>query len=294
VIAVQFPGALRYQAGLTQVDRSLDVMLESLLRIYARHFLDGWRIPTLDYLPLAAVAGIGVFVMALRPAQRQVSLGWAAAGVAIIGLGVALYLPTSLREETVRTYYYSGIGMAMLIAALVTQFRAGGLSALMVALLVTVGGLGLLHQHRVTVDLSERQQELLIGLTDTLPRLQSGTTVVVIDRDDLTSVLGGSLYLEYILPVIYNNYTLYGALCLPEQPGEAERALCRFDGERFTMSGTRANVNTPYRDLVVVEYTGERYRVVPALTPNGEYHPAARILPPDGALTRYLHDLFEK
>lgn len=289
-IVLNYPGALRYQADVAQVDRSVGVMLTSVFNIYRRHFFDGWQVGSFDYLPLALIAGalvIAAFWWA-RPGGDKLSLRWALVGLLVIALGVLLYLPTSLRDVTLRTYFFSGIGAAVVIAALLAQARWS--VPLGVALLTVIGGASLLDQHRLYVDESEGQQAILTEIADALPGLTPGTDVVFYDRTGELAAKIGALYMEYMIPALYGDYSLTGTLCLPEEVGETAR--CRFDENGFSAVGTRLRVNAPYSDLVLVDHTLDGFVVLPALTGFPDYAPLERITPAHPSMAARLAGMF--
>lgn len=294
-IVLAFPRAIQYQAGIAQVDRSLGVMLRSLLRTIQHHFWDGWAITNTNFLPAAISAALIVALLMLiwHKTTKAPSLWNVPVGGAILIAGIVLYLPTSLRDETLRTFYFSGIGAALVIAVIVERIHWRMLNAVVIALLVGTGCLSLLSQHREYIEQSRQQRAILSEMTEVLPQLKSGTGVVFIDRSgELLQVIGSPLYMEYMLPLVYGDFSLTGTLCQPEQVGSQETDRCYFGPASFNASGVRRQVRVTYDSLVVVDYTNDGYQVRTTLDGIQNYAPEERLLPPDPNLATRLRRLF--
>lgn len=309
-IVLNFPRAFAYQDSLSS-HPSIPEMLTSLLNIYRRHFIDSWWTggSSLNsaYVLLSVTTGALVFAVALVLARRdrfkavpRLSIILIIAGLVIVGLGTALYLPTSLRDETLRTYYFSSVGAAVTLAALLWRITPRQLVfAALVGGLAGVAVLRLLDQHQRFYDTSERQQAALTELVRVLPAPAPSSGIVVVDETPdaaFSNLIYFPPYLEYMLPTLYNDYSLEAELCLPGDFGYGEQDRCRFtdDGMQIESWRTFTFVRS-YGQLIFVRYDGT-FSLVDDLTPYAgspipQYQPERRYLP-GSSLPSRVADLF--
>jgi hypothetical protein len=308
-IIVNFPRAFAYQGGRV-TGFSLSAIMISLFNIYKRHFVDGWlqgRISANSlYLLLAvlsalAIGGVCVLLWRREPiVQRsRLPLIFAVSGLVIIGLGVALYLPTDLRDETFRTYYFSSIGAALTLAVLFWWVaRRPWVFALLVGVFVSLGTIQLLDQHQRYRDESLREQSALRTLVQALPAVAAGSGIVVIDEtphSEFIQTVRGFRF-EYIMATLYQDYSLESALCSPGEFGTSEQSRCRFTGDGIVIPSIRSRYFVrPYAQLIFVRYDGV-FSVVNDLTPYtgapvADYHPE-RLYNAAAPLPSRIADLF--
>jgi len=288
-IMVTFPRAAQYQLEVAQVDRSIDAMLSSLLNIYRRHFIDGWAVSvdTPLFVILAAAAALIVFLLyrsLQRPTARFHPLHWIGIGLAVILVGVVLYLPTGIRDDTIRTFYFSGIGAALVISAAAWWISRQNrlIFSGIIAVGVALGCLTLLEQHADHVDLSETQQAVFTQFVELLPAVQPNTGIVIVDHSAdwyLATLLEAPMYPEYIVPALYGDYSVRALWCGADQVGTEDGAWCRFAPDQFTGYSLRSFfMVTPYDALIVVDYDGNEFTVAQTIPVPGDYNPEARII----------------
>jgi len=288
-IMVTFPRAAQYQLEVAQVDRSIDAMLSSLLNIYRRHFIDGWAVSvdTPLFVILAAAAALIVFLLCRslqRPTARFHPLHWIGIGLAVILVGVVLYLPTGIRDDTIRTFYFSGIGAALVISAAAWWISRQNrlIFSGIIAVGVALGCLTLLEQHADHVDLSETQQAVFTQFVELLPAVQPNTGIVIVDHSAdwyLATLLEAPMYPEYIVPALYGDYSVRALWCGADQVGTEDGAWCRFAPDQFTGYSLRSFfMVTPYDALIVVDYDGNEFTVAQTIPVPGDYNPEARII----------------
>ena len=315
LIAVNFPRAFQYQGSLV-ANSSITAILTSVFNIYKRHFIDGWFATTAPpYLAVGVLAGMVVFGvcfwlkrrerLAQHQPEREPSTAshtrvFALGGLAIIGLGVALYLPTSVRDETLRTFYFSSVGAALTLATVFWwAARRPLIFAVFVGIFAGIGTLRLLEQHQSYRDESDRQQAVLSALVEALPAVEPGSGIVVVDQTAegfLTQTIHSAFYLEYTLPMLYQDYSLEAELCIPGEFGTDQATRCRFTEDGLVISSLRTfYFFRPYDHLIVVRYDGA-FSVVDDLTPYADapipaYQPE-RLYKSDAALPSRIADLF--
>jgi hypothetical protein len=215
-------------------------------------------------------------------------------------LGVALYLPTALRDETIRTFYFSSIGAGLVLAVVLWWIaRRPLIFALLVGLFAALGTQQLLDQHARFGDESKRQQAAYRELARTLPDPVSNSGIVVVDEtpgQDFIRLIHNPFYLEYTLPTFYGDYSLEAEVCLPEDFGVTDTARCHFSDEGLTVPSLRTRTFTrPYDQLIFLRYDGA-FSVVTDLTPYVGHSVAAyqpeKLYQADGALSARLTALF--
>ncbi len=302
-IVLSFPRALQYQGSLIE-SPTIAAIITSLFNIYGRHFVGGWLdsagVSPAEHLLLGALAGVIAFAVCVALLRRarldsepRLTLKLAVGGLAVIGLGVALYLPTSLRNETLRTFYFSSVGAAVALAAVLWWgARRPLIFAALVGVFAGVGMLRLLDQHRSYYDESERQQAALTELARALPSPEPGSGIVVVDETPdgaLANLIHGPHYLEYMLPTLYDDCSLEAELCLPGEFGSDEAARCRFNDTGLVIESWRTfQFDQPYDQLIFVRYDGSCSviddlapyvgRSIPAYQPEARYQPGG--IPP--------------
>ena len=302
-ISLAFPRAALYQTTLIDVERSLGDMIGAMWRLYRRHFVDAW-LASPGTLPasapvLALLAGVIVFALCFwlmrtshegRVAYGRLGL----AGLAMIGLGIVLYLPTALSEQTVRIFYYSSVGAALVLAVILALLaqrmrRQRMIFAAALGVLSAVGCLRLFGQHQAYIDASEAVQARLTEFARFLPQVQSGSMVVVIDdATDFYEAVGSGFFFEYQLPALYGDYSLDAALCLPADVGTEEGSRCWFTPDGFlTLGNRRGFVGRPYSQLIVIRHSAQGFSVADKLpVAAADYSPHDLIVEPLSPPTR--------
>lgn len=281
------PSSAAYQTGLLELSSPVSEIVYSAGIALRRHFLDGWLVTDSELVPgfvaLGLLAAIVVFLVfqqlmkGLDSAQtsasdRAYSLGLIT-GLMILALGLLPYLATSLRTETVRTYYYSSIGAALAITAalgwtFVTRLRRPVLYASAVALLVGLGMTSLVHQHARWAGYSNAQQRMSAALVQALGKPMPGTTIVMLDESPQRTVQGvfaASWYLTNILNILYRDYSLRAVFCNADaqEPWGSMVEACSFDREAltFTLRGAPMHM-AGYDSVVLVRYLADDHYVI--------------------------------
>lgn len=278
---------VNYQAGLLDQSLTLGDMLGSLGRIYVRHLAGGW----LDggettYLIPAVVVGLVAAVVCWW-LTREVEAGGGnkvgngnvftvttpgelmIAGLLMIGLGVALYLPTSERDVTMRTYYFSSVGAALTLAAggwwIAQRLHRRVIYATLIGGLALLGSWALLNQHADIRDASAAEQRILKQIIGLVPHPESNVALILLDSSagqDLHRTYGSSLFLRSALLLIYDTNRLAAGLCFTDaEPGTDDS--CLFGTENLeTWLGNVGNVTVPYDRLILLRYDGETVSLV--------------------------------
>jgi hypothetical protein len=258
--AVVFVSGMTYQSwvlqrsGITQPD-ILAEMARAVGLMLRRHALDGWSsglaLIVTTYVGLAAAAIAAAALLVRRrfyikpdtPPETRSLPALLLVGVAALMLGWILYLPTPFRDVDWRGYYYSSIGAALIVVALIRWLTQQHFTAAML-LVLTPAFAWALHQHAHYVRLSQQQVALLGGITRLVPGFSPGTTFVVIDEtgsyhDNWT--LGTGVLVEYALQFIYQDYALDAILCSFDPVSGAFRTLpelreqCAFTADRVVV-----------------------------------------------------------
>jgi hypothetical protein len=268
-IALTYPRAAAYQAGLSQGEFSLGAVLTSLFAIYRRHFIDGW-IEAGAFWWIALAAGVIAFtaVMLITPPARKVDLrAVIAGGLALILIGVAIYLPTSVRDETTRTYYVSGIGAGIAAAGLLWWIggRRRWWFAALIGLLALIGTSRLLDQHQTYVEQSIQQQRAAAAIAAALPPFQPNMGIAVIDATSdlrLEAVIN-PMSLDFMLFPYHHDLSIRAILCASALIGTD--AGCRFeDGQLTAPSFRTGTISIPAEALIVLRYDGAAFTQLPA------------------------------
>ncbi len=307
--------------------------MQSTLNMFIRHFITAWQEAFQHWQNFLQsghsnlfIASIGAGVLATlatlwfwRSDEGLERYNWRrqflilAAGLVIMVLGFAAFLPSSLRDTHTRTYYYNSLGSALVILfvlltlARVLPFRRVFV-ALTLGMLVTLGMARDLEEHRYRVELSRQQHRLLSATVEEIGALSPQATVVLLAEpaDDLhlqTGYIDGfnvyGMGLDYLYRLATTNNTWDDSRrgCI-HLLGD-ERLQCNFtpDGLRFYHNDTEL---IPYDRLVVLRFLGAgRVRLLDALpdgllpesAPIDTYNPYA-LIDPDAPPPSRVYTLF--
>lgn len=320
-IVVTQPAAAGYQQRLFDPIAPLNEYLASAGIILRRHFLDGWLSPDspihANHLALAIMSACIVLLSfwflsryageAQIQTPRQTYRLLFGLGVAVMILGLLPYVVTSMRAGTLRTYYYSSAGAAMIVASLtgwlfLEKLNRALLFAGAIAALTVAGTYSLLQQHAEWAEWSLRQQNASAMLVRVLGTIEPETVVIVVDESpDKTfqSTLDGSWFLSNILNILYRDYSLRGVFCEPdtEEAWGSMVETCQFDetGLIFKLRDIPMYV-APYDDFVLVRHLEDNvFTIEQNLGRLGlddlRYDPFSRVNP-SGPLPERLETLF--
>lgn len=275
-VALLLKFAYPYQSNLLEARPTIQQILESLVNNYTLHFT--W-IQNIARSPSVTLA-LGLTLIcwwlsrtANATAKKLQSPAYlsvfAVIGFVAIGVGFAIYLPTSLRTTSVRTFYYSSIGGAItltMIVALITSllpFRRI-LFATVMAIIISFASLILQFNHREYVDAYNRQVPILIAIVQYARQPDPGTTIILIDEtpDQRLKWMfsSSSSYFGSALKVVYHDYNLKAAICYPNEPqgwGYLDE-VCRFTVDHIridTNTPGQFSINQPYSQIIVFRYT---------------------------------------
>ncbi len=185
------PAGPIHEGQILALDSGWDAMARSVLLAYRKHLVDAWlesvRLVGADRsMLLAALSGGAAVVVATwalwprgegigrRPARFLVI-----AGLLGIGLGFALFVPTSLRFTDGRSFIVSSLGAALFVAGLIgvlcgrrvhaRTFAIGSMS-----LLVSLGTVRVLDQHARYRNDARRLDSILAGVIRQAPDVRPG------------------------------------------------------------------------------------------------------------------------
>lgn len=213
-------------------------------------------------------------------------------GLVIIGAAAAIYLPTALRFDTLRTYFVSTVGMAFVLvgvlAWLETRLKRAWVTALILGVIGAVGMAGMLDQHQTYRDTSNRQQAVLTDFGRLVPMLPGYVGIAVIDRSapPLSELFVSPWHFPQTFIVLYDDPTVAVVHC-PQSSFErplAERPC------QFTATGLRAVITPdvtwerPYDRLIVVEYADQTFRILDDIAAYAGSVPA--VYDPDALIER--------
>lgn len=167
-------------------------MVESLLVAYRKHLADGWwqsvRLLDTDVLLLvvAGLAATAVLVVGyvLWPGtgtvDRRLYRFLTLAGLLVIGLGFAPFVPTSLRFTDGRSFIVSSLGAALFVPGIagVLSGKTGRVRTVTVGLmglLVCLATVRVLHQHARYCTGSNRQGSMLAAVIEQAPGVRPNT-----------------------------------------------------------------------------------------------------------------------
>ncbi|MDZ4770835.1 MAG: hypothetical protein SGJ24_17045 [Chloroflexota bacterium] len=270
---------VRYQTGLLDPNVTIGAMLSSLVRVYERHFWSGWiGAGTPSYAVYAIVIGAAVagvcWWLARResraaappPTWRPSTGALIAVGVLTIALGVALYLPTRDRDSTLRTYYFSAIGAAVVIGTaaygVTRPSRGGGRAAAfagIVGAIALVGGVRMLEQHAVFVERTAAQQRVLRQFIQAAPAIDQPAVVLIDDSTGtLNDIFSATFILRGAVAILYEAQELVPVLC--------DQANCQFEADavRALFRGELQAISR-YERVVMLRYAEAGFTLVESL-----------------------------
>lgn len=260
-------------------------MMFNFARAYYRSFIEGWldAIQSINIgsaaIALAAslIIGLALWLSARsRPKNAQGAsttsdkhyLILIAAGLVILGLGFAPFLPFPQRSVNERVFLFSSIGAALslgtvifLISRLFRWQRTIFITAS--SALIGIAMLGALNQHQVVVDLSLTEQQLLAEIIKQVPQLKPGALLLVIDEKDRlyhTEMTFGanSTPVHFIdaLRYLYGDPKMNAFLCYPQlDPWKTRSLNCAFKAEGIVILAQGKPIQTyPYEQVVIVRY----------------------------------------
>ncbi|MDX2162775.1 MAG: hypothetical protein SF162_15760 [bacterium] len=287
--------AFGYQSGLFDPNWTIGGIVEAVGTIYARHLVTAWVVPQGEVsalaFGLAGLAGlvgawvIGRLATAPRtdlPVMDRRAILIALVCLALIGLGTSLYLITRDRLSSLRTYYYSAVGAAGVIALVLWAVSrrspryANALFAAGIGVLVGLGTLRLLEQHTRYFAFAREIQTLPLKIAEVLPTIQPGTAILITGDfadDALRRPIPSTWW--YFQPVVHSLYadrSLAFAYCYPDQPAPwgTDQEQCAFQQTRVQVSiynGTVRLVDHPYEQVIVLRHDGDRLEIVTDLAP---------------------------
>ncbi|MBL8154004.1 MAG: hypothetical protein JNM70_07460 [Anaerolineae bacterium] len=316
---------LAYQSGIFDPNAGISDWLGSLARVYGVHLFAGWR----DSLEITfayggwsgwrnlpgeflrqpfLTYGIAAFLIAVAAAWLQQAstnrsegrrLLWLiAAGALWIGLAFLAYLPSALRDADARTFIYTSAGAALAFSALLAWIRLRWprtrlLLTLILGFMVSIACLRLLDQHQNYRRGPEGARPALRALVEQVPSIRPDSAVVVIDETPyrgLRDVFTGlNEYFLLALRVLYDDPTLIGVICYPDDPQSQAvfRGSCRMEADTAILQSLEPIYPRTYDQLIVLRYTPERDFILvtdlgsifPGADTAGLYDPTARIDP---------------
>ncbi len=211
-----------------------EIILRQLEQLFTRNTYLGWlrtaqSIPdtALEFLiigvSLGVVAGILCWLL-WKPMDRvspRAALYWAAAGMGIVVLGFITYIPAGYLT-TDRVYFFSSIGAGIFTAALL-QLLVWWMplrrltTALLVGLLVSLGIIAGLEQHRDYVDRSLDQQRIIASIATQVPAMSDVAAILIFDESE--KLYGGIFWdrqrIQNALRVLYEDSQLMVYFCTP-------------------------------------------------------------------------------
>jgi hypothetical protein len=293
------------------------VLAQSIWRALTHNFWSGWihatTLPTANdpYLRIAVALALFAFaplawMLYGRTHKPRSSIAdaryWilAAAGVAIVVMGFAMFLPTTWRDTNWRVFIYSSIGASLAVAVAcwiaASLFRSGArptFVALSTALF-TVGSIHALEQHGFYFAQTQRQQEILAGIVASAPKVVSPVSFLLVDKTPSSAFKAWSMCtsigdcLEDQLRYVYHGVDLRAAYCAPDFRSRGDSSEeCEFGTDGVTVSyayfgnGKPVRKHFPYDALLIFEDgpTGVRLvdnlRDVAPVEAAGKYDPDA-------------------
>lgn len=292
--------AISYQVSLLDANATPAAIINAIGTVYANHFWNGWLGPWAPaYAALALAIGIGAAVliggMALRPAATSRPIArirparWIIIGLAIILVGVALYLPTRDRASNLRTYYFSAVGAAVALsgAAWGLSAAAGRRQPLMFAGLVgalaLIGGWRLLEQHAGFAARAQAQGRALAQFVEQAPAFTAPSLVVIIEGGEaLRAIFDTAFAMRSAFEVVYQTDATPVVLC-GEIVDSTLTAQCVFGPRRVVASfDRRPFANIAYDQVLAYRFDAETgFTLLDDLSAHAEatpgYAPRARI-----------------
>ena len=290
------PDLYHYQASLMTQRPSLVDMFVSLMGVYQRHFFTGWigdGITVTDGIIALVVGGMALGViwwLARREPTTQKPAwygGLVLVGLAVVGLGVLVYLPTAARDDSLRTFYASSIGAALALIAIFRLLTRRALPfAVLVGVFVALGCAQVLVQHRVFAEKTSAQQTVVLQLSARVPAIAPDSALLIMDEtpdQELETIFGIHWNVENPFLVAYDDPTLGVTLCSPARTTPTPVVdYCAFlaDGVEVRLSPSIVWARS-YDHVILVRYTAQHeYVVQQDLAPYGQssaYQPEALI-----------------
>lgn len=301
-VAIQFATGETYQSwvlqrsGLTN-QSVLPEIVEALWMAYRRHFADGFVLGATHFFPVDTLTLIGLLFATIticgawlgrrsdllkEIVSNRVSLRrWVwmfVGGMAIIGLGYVLYMLTPYRQLTWRVYYYSHLGGALCVTILIwgvahlAKAQRYRLFSVLMGAMLSLAAVRALESHRLFVDMSNNEQELLRDVVHEAPRLRSADSVLVVVDETRRFwsnwSLGASYLLENALRVVYDDYTIQAVLCSFDPASQQFRTLpelyetCTITQDGLTVMTGRSGERQSERDILwdnaaIIHFTDE-------------------------------------
>jgi len=245
-------------------------MVESILIAYRRHLADGWWrcFRQLDgewsLIALAAITVVLVTIVGVLLWPKNGSLDHRLlrfliiAGMLVIGLGFAPFVPTSLRFTDGRSFIISSLGAVLVVSAL-AGFMCNGIRWKhkvfqgVIGILIGAGMIGMLAQHALYVRGSLAQDAILESIIEQAPGVLPGTFFAVGFREkpkELRRAAGfhrrGSV-LHHALSFLYDDPSLQAGLLV------SKAGAVRGDDYRLTPEGISGHMS-PGRPFPTIPY----------------------------------------
>lgn len=288
------PQSVSYQTSLL-AQNTINDLLRSLFMIYGRNLLPMWVSDygggsALTWIIAFTFGGILLSVSAyiarpsifinedvIQPLVRLVL-----SGLLIIGLSIAVFVPTSVIHSTIRVYFMATVGGALTISAglylisnvLLRERGAAALFSISISLLSSLALAVSLQQHDRYAAQSEAQQAIVYQFAQLFPSFTSGTQVVVVDQTPnaaLIERMDGPWHFPYAFHVgmgftpqqvriegcsrdrITTDYTY----ALDQQD------ICYFSTERVVVNiSGLTHIDTSGENLLLVAYDGDEFSIV--------------------------------
>jgi hypothetical protein len=331
-----YQGSLIRSAGLGHdYSHTAYVLAQSIWRALTHNFWSGWihatTLPTADdpYLRIAVALALFAFAPLVwtlygrtqKPRSVVTDARYwmlAAAGVAIVVMGFAMFLPTTWRDTNWRVFLYSSIGASLTvtvvcwIAASVFQSGSRAVFVVLSGALFTVGGVHALEQHGLYFAQTQRQQEILAGIVASAPKVASPVSFLLVDQTPSAAFKAWSMCtsigdcLEDQLRYVYHGVDLRAAYCAPHFRSRGDSSEeCEFGPDGVTVSytylgnGKPVHKHFPYGALLIFvdEPTGVRLiddlRDVAPAEVAGTYDPKA-IVDASAPPPQRVHALFTR
>lgn len=153
----------------------------------------------------------------LLPSGRR-ALALFAAGVVILGASFPAYLASEFSRDLWRTQFLSGVGAAIVIAAvlaisawLIRHATLGAALATCVVALVTFFGTAAAYRaSQYHYDVWEPQRRVMASVLDAAPNIRPGTVVVVTGVPKNADPFGHNMWFDYALRLAYPGVTVAG------------------------------------------------------------------------------------
>ncbi len=266
----------RLKSG-TQTDFTLNTVWHSLSKMYERHVTAwGYAFDEISlssrYTIYALMAGIVVAIVAWQHWRKgeatrskvdwQANLLLVLAGLALMGVSFAPYLPTPYRNATFRVFYLSSLGASLALASLVHwglsyMRRYAQLPAAVIAgVLVMLGTHNAIGQLDFFVRASDSVQRMFAGILTAAPSVPDPNSIIVFVDETLEYQdgwhLGGSTSNFFsALQFLYYDDDLRSRFCIvaPERP----TSYCVFrSDELWAYDEAGGLITIPYPQVIVI------------------------------------------